>query len=80
MSESLWYVNESRGIKRVHTESCRFAKDPYRYADGMTAPELVDALAGSGAIEWHDACHICAPNLSAAIARRRWDMSPERGL
>lgn len=69
-----WHLGgSSHGVKRIHAPCCPYAKERYVWAEGKTADELIDALVMSGAIEWHDACKRCLPELSGEIAAARYD-------
>lgn len=69
-----WCLGGStHSVKRIHAPCCQYAKVVYQWARGKTSEELIDQLVISGAIEWHEACKRCLPDLSVEIATARFD-------
>lgn len=62
-----WCVSASGSFKRIHRSSCRYARDPYKWAAGLTGNQLLERLVDEGAVMWHLGCRVCCPALDEAI-------------
>lgn len=73
MSGPFWSVTDCPPFKRVHRPTCRHARHPYNWAEGLSGVELVDRLVEESAEMWHLGCRVCCPALDDAIVAAQQD-------